>query len=70
MKTLYRLFNIEGNCLNCNWELVATSYLVDPPSDPYEFAAQNGALCAECALFLAVDRASGKEVVDARIVTP
>ena len=55
MKTLYRLFGIEGNCLNCGFELGRVSYLIDPPTEPEEFATQNGALCAECTLQLATD---------------
>ena len=55
MKTIYRLFNVQGNCLNCNGELGQTSYLIDPPVEPQVFAAQNGALCAECALQMATD---------------
>ena len=55
MKTIYRLFEIEGNCLNCGFELGKVSYLLDPPTEPMLFASQNGALCAECALQLSTE---------------
>ena len=55
MKTIYRLFNVDGNCLNCNFEVGEVSYLIDPPAEPYLFASQNGSLCAACVLQLATE---------------
>ena len=55
MKTLYRLTNVDGdgNCPSCGFERGEVGYLIAPPGDdPIQFAEQNGALDAECAMNL------------------